>query len=219
MKSYLISQVEVIDAEAWERYRELAAPAIAKFPSKEAIHDWYASPEYAAAFAYRNKAVRRRLLFVEGVEEPQDGVGIMSDEENTKVALDFLENLSTGKMEAALNLIADDVVWWLAGKPEQFQIAGTKNKAQLTEMLKAIEAGMPAGIRLTITGVTTQDNRVAVEMLADGVSATGAEYHNQYHDLFEVRDGKIHAAREYLDTAHAQEVIVGSAIASGRLKR
>jgi ketosteroid isomerase-like protein len=52
-------------------------------------------------------------------------------------------------------------------------------------------------------------------MNANGVSATGKAYHNQYHDLLEVRDGKIHAGREYLDTAHAQEVIVGSALASG----
>jgi uncharacterized protein (DUF1330 family) len=102
VKSYLISQVEVVDPEAWERYRELAAPAIAKFggrylvrgarpevvegddwappgaedqqlivaefPSSEAIHAWYASPEYAEAFAYRHRAVRRRLLFADGVE-------------------------------------------------------------------------------------------------------------------------------------------------------
>jgi uncharacterized protein len=51
---------------------------------------------------------------------------------------------------------------------------------------------------------------VAVEMDADGVSASGKEYHNHYRDLLEVRDGKIRAGREYLDTAHAQEIIVGS---------
>jgi hypothetical protein len=101
-------------------------------------------------------------------------------------------------------------VWWLAGEPEQFAIAGTKNKAELAEMLATIGKGMPNGVRLTITGVTAQGDRVAVEMNADGVSATGREYRNHYHDLLEVRDGKIHAGREYLDTAHAQEVIVGS---------
>jgi uncharacterized protein (DUF1330 family) len=103
MKSYLISQVEVLDPEAWERYRELAAPAIAKFggtylvrgarpevvegddwappnadkqqivvaefPDEQAIHDWYNSPEYAVAFAFRQRAVRRRLLFVDGVDD------------------------------------------------------------------------------------------------------------------------------------------------------
>jgi uncharacterized protein (DUF1330 family) len=103
MKAYLVSQVEVLDAEAWEHYRTLAAPAIAKFggrylvrgarpevvegedwappgaenqqlivaefPSEQAIHDWYASAEYAEAFAFRKRAVRRRLLFADGVEE------------------------------------------------------------------------------------------------------------------------------------------------------
>lgn len=102
MKAYLVSQVEVIDPDAWEHYRELAAPAIAKFggrylvrgaepeviegsdwapphaekqriiiaefPDSASLHAWYASPEYAVAFAYRAAAVRRRLLFVDGVE-------------------------------------------------------------------------------------------------------------------------------------------------------
>jgi ketosteroid isomerase-like protein len=78
-------------------------------------------------------------------------------------------------------------------------------------MLRTIEAGMPNGVRLTITGVTAEGDRVAVEMDADGVSATGLQYQNQYHDLLEIRDGKIVAGREYLDTAHAAEVIIGSA--------
>jgi uncharacterized protein len=135
----------------------------------------------------------------------------VNEAENTKVALSFLAHLSDGELEAALDLIADDVVWWLAGEPEQFTIAGTKNgKAQLAEMLDTIGKGMPTGIRLTVTGVTTEGERVAVEMNADGISATGKEYHNHYHDLFEVRDGKIYAAREYLDTAHAQKIIVES---------
>lgn len=45
--------------------------------------------------------------------------------------------------------------------------------------------------------------------------ATGKEYHNQYHDLLVIHNGKIHAGKEYLDTAHAQDVIVGSAMTAG----
>ena len=56
---------------------------------------------------------------------------------------------------------------------------------------------------------------MAVEINTDGVSATGKEYHNHYHDLLEVRDGKIPAWREYLDTAAAQEIIVASIPAPG----
>lgn len=52
----------------------------------------------------------------------------MTETDNKKVALSFFENLSAGSLDAALELIADDVVWWLSGKPEQFALAGTKNK-------------------------------------------------------------------------------------------
>ena len=130
----------------------------------------------------------------------------MSEADNTKVALAFFENLSAGRIDAALDLIADDLVWWLAG---------TKNKKQFAGMLATIEKGMPKGIRLTITGVTAEGDRVAVEMNAEGESAAGKGYHNQYHDLLIVRDGKIHAGREYLDTAHAQDVIVAAALRAG----
>ncbi len=142
----------------------------------------------------------------------------MSVEENKQVALTFFECLSSGDLEGALDLIDEDVTWWLAGKPDQFEIAGSKNKAQFTEMLRTIETGMPNGIRLTITGITAEDDRVAVEMNANGVSATGKKYENEYHDLLEIRGGKIVAGREYIDTAHAAEVIIGSAKAAAAAK-
>jgi uncharacterized protein (DUF1330 family) len=103
MSAYLISQVEVLDHEAWENYGTRAARAIkrfrgrylvrgaraevieadwptdepppqtvivAEFPSMKALKDWYASPEYAEAFAFRAAAVKRRMIFVAGVDEP-----------------------------------------------------------------------------------------------------------------------------------------------------
>jgi len=103
MSAYLISQVEVLDPEAWENYRSRAAPAIAQFggrylvrgapaevieadwparepprqtmivvefPSMAALKAWYASPEYAEAFAFRSAAIKRRLIAAAGVDEP-----------------------------------------------------------------------------------------------------------------------------------------------------
>jgi uncharacterized protein (DUF1330 family) len=102
VSAYLISEVEILDAEAWENYRTRAAPAIARFggrylvrgaradvveadwpeekpppqtvivaefPSMKALTDWYASPQYAEAFAFRAAAVKRRMIFVEGIDE------------------------------------------------------------------------------------------------------------------------------------------------------
>lgn len=105
MSAYLISQVQVLDAEAWENYRTRAAQVIARFggrylvrgapaevieadwpveepppqtvivaqfPSMKALKAWYASPEYAEAFAFRAAAVRRRMIFVAGIDEPAE---------------------------------------------------------------------------------------------------------------------------------------------------
>jgi len=37
--------------------------------------------------------------------------------------------------------------------------------------------------------------------------SNGKLYNNRYHFLIEIRDGKIQAVREYLDTMHANEVL------------
>ncbi len=95
MSAYLISEVDVRDAAGFEAYRTIAAKAIAQyggrylvrggtaaiveggpppkniivaeFPSMERLREWYASPEYAEALKFRQTAIDRRLIFVEGV--------------------------------------------------------------------------------------------------------------------------------------------------------
>jgi uncharacterized protein (DUF1330 family) len=42
---------------------------VAEFPTMSALRDWYSSPQYAEAFAFRAAAVRRRLIFVAGIDE------------------------------------------------------------------------------------------------------------------------------------------------------
>jgi uncharacterized protein (DUF1330 family) len=101
MTVYMVAQVQILDPEQWEHYKEIAARAIAQhggrylarganpeveeadwdqpenlqvnivaFPSLADAHAWYTSPEYAEALAYRRGAVRRRLFFVPGTDEP-----------------------------------------------------------------------------------------------------------------------------------------------------
>lgn len=132
----------------------------------------------------------------------------MSIEAKKQVVLSFLEYFSAGKPDAALALMADTATWWVAGKPDMFALAGTKTKAQFAELLQGIGAAMPKGLRVTPKGLTAEGDRVAIEAESYGETARGKIYHNQYHLLFEVRDGKIQAVREYLDTMHAKEVLV-----------
>ena len=97
MAAYVISEVEVLDQVAMERYRALAADSIAahggrylvrggaaetvegspppktiiivEFPSMAQAHKWYSSAEYAEALRVRSTALDRRLMFVEGVPQ------------------------------------------------------------------------------------------------------------------------------------------------------
>jgi ketosteroid isomerase-like protein len=133
----------------------------------------------------------------------------MSAEDNKKIVLSFFENLSSGKVEAMLALMADNATWTVMGKPDKFALAGTKTKAQFGELFKGIGTVMPKGLRVTPKALTAEGDRVAVEAESYGEHANGKVYNNMYHFLVEVRGGKIEAVREYLDTIHAQEVLVG----------
>ena len=132
----------------------------------------------------------------------------MSAEANKNVVLNFFEHVSAGNVDAALALMADTATWWVAGKPENFALAGTKTKAQFAELLQGIGAAMPKGLRVTPKGLTAEGDRVAAEAESYGEMSTGKIYNNLYHFLFEVRDSKIQVVREYLDTMHAQDVLV-----------
>jgi uncharacterized protein (DUF1330 family) len=96
MPAYVISEVEIIEAEGGGRYRELAAASILRhggrylvrgalpdvpegrwpteqrvvvveFPSMQQLREWYRSADYAEALAVARTALRRRLIFVDGV--------------------------------------------------------------------------------------------------------------------------------------------------------
>ena len=65
------------------------------------------------------------------------------------------------------------------------------------------------GLEFTIRALTAEGERVAIEAESDGIHSSGARYHNQYHFLMTARDGKITGFKEYMDTEHAREVLVG----------
>ena len=133
----------------------------------------------------------------------------MSAEDNKKTVLSFFENLSAGKVDAMLTAMSDSATWTVMGKPENFALAGTKTKEQFGELFRGIGAALPKGLRVTPKALTAEGNRVAVEAESYGEHANGKVYNNQYHFLIEVQNGKIQAVREYLDTIHAKDVLLG----------
>ncbi|MFL5344398.1 MAG: DUF1330 domain-containing protein [Hyalangium sp.] len=98
MPAYVVVEVEVHDAQTYERYKKLAPPAIAayggrylvrggatevlegswkpprfvvlEFPTAERARAWWSSPEYAEAKALRQSCAHTQMLLVEGLSAP-----------------------------------------------------------------------------------------------------------------------------------------------------
>ena len=65
----------------------------------------------------------------------------------------------------------------------------------------------PRSLSIQVRNAIAEGDCVAVEWVARGKSAKGKSYENYYHLMFEVKNGKIQAIREYVDTLYAKEVL------------
>ncbi len=98
MPAYVVVEIAVKDAQTYERYKQLAPPAIMayggrylarggatealegtwspprfvilEFPSAERARAWWNSPEYGPAKALRQACAETRMLLVEGLSVP-----------------------------------------------------------------------------------------------------------------------------------------------------
>ncbi len=126
----------------------------------------------------------------------------MSLEDNKKLATELFARFNANDIAGALDTMTDDVTWWIAGKPEQQPAAGTYDKEKVARLLNRMASQLKDGLRMTVKGLTAEDDRVAVEVDSYGELQNGRIYNQQYHFLLTIRDGKIGAIREYLDTQH-----------------
>jgi uncharacterized protein len=102
-----------------------------------------------------------------------------------------------------LEFLHDDVDWWIAGRSA---VSGHKNKLQMLETLAHLPHYTDHGMRIWPVSFIIEGDRAAVEGESYMKLKNGIEYTNQYHWMFEFRDGKIFQAKEYLDTALVAEV-------------
>lgn len=130
----------------------------------------------------------------------------MSLESNKQLVTDFWTTFSAGDFTRALSMMAEDATWWVAGN---FELSGTYTKAQFKELLGNVTSALPQGIKITPKMLTAEGDRVSMEAESWGPHTNGKVYNNFYHFMHVIRDGKLVAVREYLDTMHTREVFFG----------
>jgi uncharacterized protein len=112
----------------------------------------------------------------------------MNVEENRRVALAFIDSLSAGRPDTTL--VTHDAVWWVPG-------IGTMPANDFFKMAEGFLAIAKGPAKMTVTAVTAEEDRVAVEAEGHADLKDGRAYDNTYHILFRLRDGKIREAREH----------------------
>jgi hypothetical protein len=133
-------------------------------------------------------------------------------ERNRQITREFFAALSRADVAKLAELYADDFELWTAGT---LPFSGTRGKAEALEGMNFVASMFPKGIRFEILAMTAEGERVAVEAESHGVHVSGRPYHNQYHFLVVIRDGKIRRFKEYMDTMHADDVLVKASQAAG----
>ena len=131
----------------------------------------------------------------------------MSDIEANKARVSqFFEALNAGDIDAVVNAYADDGSCRTMGET---LISGTMNKEQIAASAGGIFDVFPEGLRFNILGMVAEGDKVAVEATSEGEHVSGQTYNNEYHFLFEFRDGKLLKLKEFMDTEHVTDVLCG----------
>lgn len=107
-------------------------------------------------------------------------------------------------------LLSDDVVWWI---PQGSKLGGTlRGKSKVLEVMAGALAlySRDHPFRLEVEQVVAEDDWVCVQFVVDAHTASGRSYRNHYHIAFELRDGRIVRVKEYVDTAYANERLMGN---------
>jgi ketosteroid isomerase-like protein len=132
-----------------------------------------------------------------------NGESQMDLEENKRVARQLVEGLGVGDGTQAFDQLHHDAVWTVMADPAAFPVLGSMSRASFSSRIRAFLSALPTGIQITVTGITAEGNRVAVEAKSVAALPNGNVLNQVYHFLFEFRGGLVVSAREYIDTAHA----------------
>jgi ketosteroid isomerase-like protein len=123
-------------------------------------------------------------------------------EENRAVAREFFVRFSTGDVDGAVDLLSADATWWIPGDPAALPAAGLYTKDSIAALFGRMTGRLDGPLRMDVIATTAENDRVALEVESHGAMGDGRPYHNTYHILMRMADGRIREVREYSDTHH-----------------
>ena len=136
----------------------------------------------------------------------------MSDNEpcpgTREVVESYYSDIAAGRYVDAANRLAPDATLWIVGEGH-WPLGGLHDLEGNKRIYDIVKKRFPDGLQVSLREMTVEGERAAVEAETYGVRCDGRVYNNRYHYLITVRDGRIIARREYLDTIHANDMLCG----------
>jgi ketosteroid isomerase-like protein len=131
----------------------------------------------------------------------------MEGNEAKALVVAFFGTLGEGQVDRAWESLADNMTWRLMSTSPNYPMAGDYTKASYRELMNRSAGMFPDGLAMRLFNVIAEGGHVAFEAESLGTAANGKRYNNFYHFRVEVEGDRIKAVREYLDSAHAVDVL------------
>ena len=127
-------------------------------------------------------------------------------ETNKQLARDMLDALTRADVDWVRDHYADDFRIVVGGS---LPFSGENDKAGAIEAMPQVLQLFPEGLTFELRSLVAEGDRVAIEATSHGKTFRGDSYAQEYTFWMTARDGKIVEWKEYMDTEHARQVLVG----------
>ncbi|MEW9533922.1 nuclear transport factor 2 family protein [Microbispora sp. NPDC049125] len=123
------------------------------------------------------------------------------------VVLRYMDALAAGDFTALRAFFGPESTWTLAGDLPLSR-TWTGPEEIFDEFVPAMIGRLvPESMEFEFEGLIGEGDQVLAEWNTRGLTRSGGRYDQHCLAVFTVRDGRIVAVREYLDTLHAQTVV------------
>ena len=128
--------------------------------------------------------------------------------EYERVVLNFLDTLSSGELERIRPLFHQDAVWTVQAKAVPGAGAHSGRDEIVDKFLAPVRGLFVEGDpKIHVSSIASKGPLVFAEIRGIGRLRDGRPYDNLYAWAFEVKDGKISAIREYMDSHYIMTLV------------
>jgi uncharacterized protein len=132
---------------------------------------------------------------------------MQANNENERLAIEFFVTLSTGDLEAVRVLLHENASWttMVHGIPGAGSHVG---RSVIVDEFLAPVRGLfqPGDPKVLLETIASNGPLVFTETRGVGVLSDGRPYENRYCWAVEIKDGKVFAIREYMDSLYVMRL-------------